>query len=212
MMAKKKIAYLWTRPNRYSESRSVPSRRDQGPFRRPPTWSRTALEATRARRFNEVHARRGKATVTDDPRRRHTTRGCAPRTPCPFYAFHPMSPRWTAHTALQGGDFPWEQFELEVDRARRALEITDSGSGRGVCLGLRLRALHLCVEGRKGPRRHGPKFWPGNDRRRGRYLMASEWARFPSYILCGAQTRLTNRRAEFARSGGVHGDGGRRAD
>src|SRR6202035_688236 len=32
--------------------------------------------------------------------------------------FYPMSPRWTAHAVLPGGDFPSAQFELEVDRAR----------------------------------------------------------------------------------------------
>src|ERR1700732_4815454 len=32
--------------------------------------------------------------------------------------FYPMSPRWTAKAALPGGDFAWDRFDAEVDRAR----------------------------------------------------------------------------------------------
>ena len=32
--------------------------------------------------------------------------------------FYPMSPRWTAKTALPGGDFAWGRFDNEVDAAR----------------------------------------------------------------------------------------------
>src|SRR5260370_24381265 len=32
--------------------------------------------------------------------------------------FYPMSPRWTANTPLPGGDFAWQRFEDEVERAR----------------------------------------------------------------------------------------------
>src|SRR6516162_349373 len=39
--------------------------------------------------------------------------------------FYPMSPRWTAQAALPGGDFPWSEFDAEVERARERWKFLD---------------------------------------------------------------------------------------
>src|SRR4029077_7943214 len=73
--------------------------------------------------------------------------------------FYPMSPRWTAHAALPGGDFPWEQFENEVDRARERWRfLTGDQAGRLVsAYGSRL----ACVLGDARDRADlGPSFGP----------------------------------------------------
>src|SRR5271163_15850 len=47
-----------------------------------------------------------------------TSRLRAERAVSRLAPFYPMSPRWTARTPLPGGDFPWENFDLEVENAR----------------------------------------------------------------------------------------------
>src|SRR5271169_4902236 len=47
-----------------------------------------------------------------------TSRLRAERAVVRLSPFYPMSPRWTARSALPGGDFPPEQFDLQVERAR----------------------------------------------------------------------------------------------
>jgi len=93
-----------------------------------------------------------------------------------------MSPRWTAHAVLPGGDFPWEQFENEVDRARERWRfLTEDQAMRLVsAYGSRLASVLGDARDRADL---GPNFGPELTGAEVRYLMASEWARFPDDIL-----------------------------
>jgi glycerol-3-phosphate dehydrogenase len=99
-----------------------------------------------------------------------------------FTPFYPMSPRWTAASPLPGGEFAWEKFEDEVDRARERWRfLTDAQAQRLVsAYGSRLEA----VLGKAASRADlGAAFGPELTAAEVRYLMACEWARFPDDIL-----------------------------
>jgi glycerol-3-phosphate dehydrogenase len=93
-----------------------------------------------------------------------------------------MSPRWTAHAALPGGDFPSVQFEMEVERARERWRfLTEDQAGRLVAAyGSRLDSV---LGDARDKADLGPSFGPELTGAEVRYLMASEWARFPEDIL-----------------------------
>ncbi len=96
--------------------------------------------------------------------------------------FYPMSPRWTAKAPLPGGDFAWEKFDDEVERARaRWRFLGESEAQRLVAAyGTRLKA----VLGDAGSRADlGPAFGSELTGAEVRYLMTCEWARFPDDIL-----------------------------
>jgi glycerol-3-phosphate dehydrogenase len=111
-----------------------------------------------------------------------TSRQRAERAVSRLSPFYPMSPRWTAKTALPGGDFAWRRFDNEVDRARdRWRFLTEEQARRLVAAyGTRIEA----VLGNAGSRADlGPAFGTELTGAEVRYLMTTEWARFPDDIL-----------------------------
>jgi glycerol-3-phosphate dehydrogenase len=111
-----------------------------------------------------------------------TSRLRAERAVSRLTPFYPMSPRWTAATPLPGGDFAWQRFEAEVDRAcERWRFLTEAQAQRLVAAyGSRLEAILGDAKDRAGL---GPAFGPELTGAEVRYLMAKEWARFPDDIL-----------------------------
>ena len=59
-----------------------------------------------------------------------TSRLRAERAVSRLTPFYPMSPRWTADAALPGGDFPHEQFETELERARERWKFLSEDQAR----------------------------------------------------------------------------------
>jgi glycerol-3-phosphate dehydrogenase len=96
--------------------------------------------------------------------------------------FYPMSPRWTAHAALPGGDFPSAQFELEVDRARERWRFLTEDQARRLVSAYGSRLDSVLGDARDRAEL-GPGFGPELTGAEVRYLMAREWARFPDDIL-----------------------------
>lgn len=96
--------------------------------------------------------------------------------------FYPMSPRWTAGAPLPGGDFAWQRFEDEVDAARdRWRFLAEAQAGRLVAAyGSRLPAVLGDAKSRADL---GQSFGPELTAAEVRYLMKTEWARFPDDIL-----------------------------
>jgi glycerol-3-phosphate dehydrogenase len=111
-----------------------------------------------------------------------TSRLRAERAVSRFTPLYPMSPRWTARTALPGGDFDWDRFEAEVDRAQERWRfLTDAEAGRLVAAyGTRLAAVLGDAKTRTDL---GPAFGPELTGAEVRHLMTKEWARFPDDVL-----------------------------
>ncbi len=111
-----------------------------------------------------------------------TSRLRAERAVSRLTPFYPMSPPWTADAALPGGDFPWAQFETEVERARERWRfLTEDQAQRLVsAYGSRLDSVLGDARDRADL---GPTFGPELTGAEVRYLMAREWARFPDDIL-----------------------------
>jgi glycerol-3-phosphate dehydrogenase len=181
-MGADEIAYLCDAANRYFREQVDPSdviRTVSGAnMVAHPAGTRLARDGSMT-----FHARRGKAPLLTILGGDITTsRLRAENAVSRLTPFYPMSPRWTAHAALPGGDFPWEQFENEVDRARERWRfLTEDQAGRLVsAYGSRL----ACVLGDARDRADlGPSFGPELTAAEVRYLMAAEWARFPDDIL-----------------------------
>jgi glycerol-3-phosphate dehydrogenase len=127
--------------------------------------------------------RRGKAPLLTifggDPT---TSRLRAERAVSRFTPFYPMTKRWTANTALPGGDFSWTRFDAEVDRAcERWRFLSEVQAQRLVAAyGTRIAAV---LGDAQTPADLGPAFGPELTAAEVRYLMASEWARFPDDVL-----------------------------
>jgi glycerol-3-phosphate dehydrogenase len=96
--------------------------------------------------------------------------------------FYPMSPRWTATTPLPGGEFAWERFEAEVERATERWPFLNEAEAHRLvaAYGSRLEAV---LGDAKDRAELGPAFGEGLTGAEVRYLMAKEWARFPDDIL-----------------------------
>ena len=96
--------------------------------------------------------------------------------------FYPMSPRWTANTPLPGGEFAWERFEAEVERATERWPFLNEAEAHRLvaAYGSRLEAV---LGDAKDRAELGPAFGEGLTGAEVRYLMAKEWARFPDDIL-----------------------------
>jgi glycerol-3-phosphate dehydrogenase len=111
-----------------------------------------------------------------------TSRLRAERAVSRLTPFYPMSPRWTAATPLPGGDFAWQRFEAEVDRAcERWRFLTEAQAQRLVAAyGSRLEAILGDAKDRAGL---GPAFGPELTGAEVCHLMAQEWARFPDDVL-----------------------------
>ncbi len=111
-----------------------------------------------------------------------TARLRAERAVAQLTPFYLMSPRWTAHTPLPGGDFAWERFEDEVDAAVARWRFLSETQARRLvaAYGSRLAAVLGDAKDRTDL---GPAFGPELTGAEVRYLMTREWARFPDDIL-----------------------------
>ncbi len=111
-----------------------------------------------------------------------TSRLRAERAVSRLTPFYPMSPRWTADAALPGGDFPHEQFETELERARERWKFLSEDQARRLvsAYGSRLDAVLGDASNRADL---GPTFGPELTGAEVHYLMKHEWARFPDDIL-----------------------------
>jgi glycerol-3-phosphate dehydrogenase len=111
-----------------------------------------------------------------------TSRRRAERAVSKLTPFYPMSPRWTAHTPLPGGDFAWQRFEDEVERARERWRFLSEAEAQRLvaAYGTRLAAILGDAKDRADL---GPAFGPGLTGAEVRHLMEREWARFPDDIL-----------------------------
>jgi glycerol-3-phosphate dehydrogenase len=128
-------------------------------------------------------ARRGKAPlVTIFGGDVTTARLRAERAVSRLTPFYPMAPRWTAATPLPGGDFAWQRFEAEVDRAceRWRFLKEDQAQRLVAAYGSRLEAVLGDAKDRADL---GPAFGPELTGAEVGYLMTKEWARFPDDIL-----------------------------
>lgn len=96
--------------------------------------------------------------------------------------FYPMSPRWTAHAPLPGGNFAWAKFDAEVDRARERWKFLDSDQARRLVSAYGSR-LEKVLAGARESADLGETFGPDLTATEVRYLMRCEWARFPEDIL-----------------------------
>jgi len=96
--------------------------------------------------------------------------------------FYPMSPRWTAQAALPGGDFPWSEFDAEVERARDRWKFLDQNQAIRLvsAYGSRLDAVLGDARERADL---GAAFGPELTAAEVSYLVEKEWARFPEDIL-----------------------------
>ncbi len=176
------VAYLCDAANRYFRERVDPSdviRAVSGAnMLAPPAGRRLARDGSMT-----FDARRGKAPLlTIFGGDVTTSRLRAERAVSRLTPFYPMSPRWTADAALPGGEFPWTQFETEVDRARERWKfLTEDQAGRLVsAYGSRLEAVLGDASDRADL---GPAFGPELTGAEVRYLVSREWARFPDDIL-----------------------------
>ncbi|MGA2289576.1 glycerol-3-phosphate dehydrogenase [Bradyrhizobium sp.] len=111
-----------------------------------------------------------------------TSRRRAERAVSRLSPFYPMSPRWTATAPLPGGDFQWPRFDAEVDAARQRWRfLTEAQAQRlAAAYGTRLKAV---LGEAKSRAELGPGFGPELTAAEVRYLMTTEWARFPDDIL-----------------------------
>lgn len=96
--------------------------------------------------------------------------------------FYPMSPRWTADAALPGGDFPFVQFEMQVERARERWKFLSETQAQRLVSAYGSR-LDLVLGDARERADLGPTFGEDLTAAEVRYLMAREWARFPDDIL-----------------------------
>jgi glycerol-3-phosphate dehydrogenase len=96
--------------------------------------------------------------------------------------FYPMSPRWTAHMALPGGDFPSEKFELQVERARECWKFLSEDHAQRLVLAYGSRLDSVIGDARELADL-GPVFGADLTGAEVRYLMTTEWARFADDIL-----------------------------
>ncbi len=111
-----------------------------------------------------------------------TARLRAERAVARLTPFYPMSPRWTAHTPLPGGDFAWERFDDEVDAAVARWRFLSEFQARRLIAAYGSRLAAILGDARERADL-GPAFGPELTGAEVRYLMASEWARFPDDIL-----------------------------
>jgi glycerol-3-phosphate dehydrogenase len=176
------VAYLCDAANRYFRERVDPSdviRSFSGVnLVSGQPGKRIAREGTTA-----FDARRGKAPLlTVFGGDVTTSRLRAERAVSHLSAFYPMSPRWTAGTALPGGDFPPAQFELQVEHARERWKFLSQDQAQRLvsAYGSRVDSVLGDARERAGL---GEAFGPELTAAEVRYLMIKEWARFPDDIL-----------------------------
>jgi glycerol-3-phosphate dehydrogenase len=96
--------------------------------------------------------------------------------------FYPMSPRWTAHTPLPGGDFAAAAFDDQVDQARGRWPFLTQGHADRLMAAYGTRISAILGEARSLDDL-GPVFGADLTAAEVRYLMAREWARFADDVL-----------------------------
>jgi glycerol-3-phosphate dehydrogenase len=181
-MAASDVAYLCAAANRYFRERVEPA-----DVIRTVSGVNLVVHPLRKRVVRDgvmaFNARRGKAPlVTMFGGAVTTSRLRAEWAVSQLTPFYPMSPRWTANAPLPGGDFAWDRFEAEVDRAcERWRFLTEAQAQRLVAAyGSRLETILGDAKDRADL---GLSFGPELTGAEVRYLMAKEWARFPDDIL-----------------------------
>jgi glycerol-3-phosphate dehydrogenase len=181
-MGADEVAYLCDAANRYFRERVDPSdviRTVSGAnMVAQPSGQRLPHDGAMT-----FHARRGKAPLlTIFGGDVTTSRLRAEKAVSRLTPFYPMSPRWTAHAALPGGEFPWAQFESEIDRARERWRFLTEDQARRLVSAYGSRLDSVLGEA-KDKADLGPGFGPELTGAEVRYLMTREWARFPDDIL-----------------------------
>jgi glycerol-3-phosphate dehydrogenase len=111
-----------------------------------------------------------------------TSRLRAERAVTRLTPFYPMSPRWTAGAALPGGDFAWQRFDAEVDAACDRWRFLSEAQARRLVAAYGSRVSAVLGEARTRAEL-GPAFGTELTAAEVRYLMKTEWARFPDDIL-----------------------------
>jgi glycerol-3-phosphate dehydrogenase len=96
--------------------------------------------------------------------------------------FYPMSSRWTAKAPLPGGDFAWDRFDNEVDEARERWRFLGEDQARRLVAAYGSNAKAVIGDAKERGDL-GPAFGPELTGAEVRYLMSTEWARFPDDIL-----------------------------
>jgi glycerol-3-phosphate dehydrogenase len=111
-----------------------------------------------------------------------TSRLRAERAVTMLTPFYPMSPRWTSGAALPGGDFAWPRFDAEVDAARDRWRFLSEAQAQRLVGAYGTRVAVVLGEATTRAEL-GPAFGPELTAAEVRYLMSTEWARFPDDIL-----------------------------
>lgn len=111
-----------------------------------------------------------------------TARLRAERAVAKLTPFYPMSPRWTAHAPLPGGDFAWERFDDEVDAALTRWRFLGEPQARRLVAAYGSRLASILGDARDRAEL-GPAFGSELTGAEVRHLMTREWARFPDDIL-----------------------------
>lgn len=111
-----------------------------------------------------------------------TSRWRAEKAVSKLTPFYPMSARWTAKTALPGGEFAWNRFDDEVEAARARWRFLGEHQARRLVAAYGTRIAGVLGDARERAEL-GPAFGPELTGAEVRYLMAQEWARFPDDIL-----------------------------
>lgn len=176
------VSYLCEAANRYFRERVEPT-----------DVVRTVSGVNLAQDPAQRRLTRDGALVVDARRRRAplitifggdvtTSRLRAERAVSRLTPFYPMSPRWTAGAVLPGGDFAWQRFDDEVDVVRDRWRFLAEPQARRLvaAYGSRLSAVLGEATSRADL---GPAFGPELTGAEVRYLMTTEWARFPDDIL-----------------------------
>jgi glycerol-3-phosphate dehydrogenase len=111
-----------------------------------------------------------------------TSRLRAERAVTRLTPFYPMSRPWTAGARLPGGDFAWQRFDEEVDAARDRWRFLSEAQAQRLVAAYGSRLAAVLGEA-KSRVELGPAFGPELTGVEVRYLMSTEWARFPDDIL-----------------------------
>ncbi len=181
-MAASDVAYLCEATNRYFRERIEPV-----DVIRTVSGANLTLDPAAARAVRDggmsFGAARGKAPlITMFGGDATTSRLRAERAVSRLTPFYPMSPRWTAKAPLPGGDFAWDRFDDQVDAARARWRFLSEGEAQRLvgAYGTRLSAV---LGDAKSRAELGSAFGPELTANEVRYLMHTEWARFPDDIL-----------------------------
>lgn len=179
-MAASDVAYLCDAANRYFRERI-----EAADVVRTISGANMQIKPPRMRRDGGMtfHHGRGKAPlITIFGGEVTTSRRRAEKAVSKLTPFYPMSGRWTAETPLPGGEFAWDSFDKEIDKARERWRFLGEDQARRLVGAYGNNVSQ--VLGDAGDRGDlGPAFGPELTGAEVRYLMQKEWARFPDDIL-----------------------------